>query len=218
LTVVEEQERRRIAGDLHDHISQSLALTRMQLAAAAKSADDVGLKEQLDLISKELLKMSHNINHLVFELSSPTLRNLGLGAAIGEWLEEKIKKVSAIDVELIENVNDDDLDELISLVLFRNVRELLTNTVKHARANKIVVCLEKEGGAIKITVKDNGIGFNPDYFLRKANSDGGFGLFSIAERMADLDGSFTVDSRLHQGTTIIMTAPYKLTAGEANTC
>jgi PAS domain S-box-containing protein len=218
LTVVEEQERRRIAGDLHDHISQSLALTRMQLAAAAKSADDASLKEQLDLISKELLKMSHDINHLVFELSSPTLRNLGLGAAIGEWLEEKIKKVSAIDVELIDHVNEADIDELICLVLFRNVRELLTNTVKHARANKIVVCLEKEGGAIKITVKDNGIGFNPDYFLRKANSDGGFGLFSVAERMADLGGSFTVDSRLHQGTTIIMTAPYKLTAGEANTC
>jgi PAS domain S-box-containing protein len=215
LTVVEEQERRRIAGDLHDHISQSLALTRMQLATAVKSADDAGLKEQLALISQELLMMSDEINHLVFDLSSPTLKKLGLGAAVGEWLDEKINKVSAIDVELIDQLHDVP-DELTSLVLFRNIRELLTNSVKYAQASKLVVCLEKEGGAIKVTVKDNGIGFNPDYVLGKSSSNGGFGLFSIGERMADLDGSLTLNSRIHHGTTAIMTVPCKPQAREAN--
>jgi signal transduction histidine kinase len=217
LTIVEEQERRRIAADLHDHVSQSLALTRLQLAAASKSGDGAGLKKQLDQISQGLLQMSSDIHHLIFELSSPTLRELGLGAAIGEWLEEKVKKVSAIEVELIDQVHDD-LDELISLLLFRNVRELLTNIVKHAQANKVVVYLEEEGGAIKITVKDNGIGFNPEHALRKAFGDGGFGLFSIEERMTGLGGSLAINSRFHQGTTIIMTAPCKPQAGEANRC
>ena len=217
LTIVEEQERRRIAADLHDHVSQSLALTRLQLAAASKSGDGAGLKKQLDQISQGLLQMSSDIHHLIFELSSPTLRELGLGAAIGEWLEEKVKKVSAIEVELIDQAHDD-LDELISLLLFRNVRELLTNIVKHAQANKVVVYLEEEGGAIKITVKDNGIGFNPEHALRKAYGDGGFGLFSIEERMTGLGGSLAINSRFHQGTTIIMTAPYKPQAGEANRC
>ena len=217
LTIAEEQEWRRIAADLHDHVSQSLALTRLQLAAAAKSGDDAGLKKQLDQISRELLQMSSDIHHLIFELSSPTLRELGLGAAIDEWLEEKVKKVSAIEVELIDQLHDG-LDELICLILFRNVRELLTNTVKHAQANKVVVCLEEEGGAIKITIKDNGIGFNPEHALRKTNCDGGFGLFGIEERMADLDGSLTINSRPHQGTTIIMTVPCKPQAGEANRC
>jgi PAS domain S-box-containing protein len=217
LTIAEEQERRRIAADLHDYVSQSLALTRLQLAAISKSGDDAGLKKQLDQISLGLLQMSSDIHQLVFELSSPTLRELGLGAAIAEWLEEKITKVSAIEVELIDQLHDG-LDEFMSLILFRNVRELLTNTVKHAQANKLVVCLEEAGGAIKITIKDNGIGFNPEHALRKTNCDGGFGLFSVEERMADLDGSLTINSRSHQGATIIMTAPCKPQAGEANRC
>ena len=125
--------------------------------------------------------------------------------------------MSAIEVELIDQLHDG-LDEFMSLILFRNVRELLTNTVKHAQANKLVVCLEEAGGAIKITIKDNGIGFNPEHALRKTNCDGGFGLFSVEERMADLDGSLTINSRVHQGTTIIMSAPYKPQAGEANRC
>jgi PAS domain S-box-containing protein len=217
LTIAEEQERRRIAADLHDYVSQSLALTRLQLAAISKSGDDAGLKKQLDHISLELLQMSSDIHQLVFELSSPTLRELGLGAAIAEWLEEKITKVSVIEVELIDQLHDG-LDEFMSLILFRNVRELLTNTVKHAQASKLVVCLEEAGGAIKITIKDNGIGFNPEHALRKTNCDGGFGLFSVEERMADLDGSLTINSRSHQGATIIMTAPCKPQAGEANRC
>jgi signal transduction histidine kinase len=87
------------------------------------------------------------------------------------------------------------------------VRELLTNIVKYARADKASVLLEQEGSAVWITVKDNGIGFNPEQVKRNVTSDGGLGLFSIEERMNDFGGSMVIDSRVHHGTTIVLEVP-----------
>jgi len=145
--------------------------------------------------------------HLIFELSSPTLYELGLGAAISEWIEHKIKPHHNLDVELVDKLelNCINLDQ--NTVLFRSVRELLTNIVKYARADKVSVLLEQEDNAVRVTVKDNGIGFNPEQIRRNVSTEGGLGLFSIEERMTDLGGSMVINSRVHHGTTIILTAP-----------
>jgi PAS domain S-box-containing protein len=213
LTLAEERERRRIAADLHDNVGQTLAMSRLQLAAAIKSADDAGLKELLNDLSRTLLKTAKDTRNLIFELSSPAMNEIGLGAAVGEWIEERLKKSHELDVELVDKLGGCDLDQDLRAILFRNVRELLTNTVKHARADKVHVCLEKVDGDIRITVHDNGIGFNPEYVLQNVRPDGGFGLFSIEERMADLGGRFEVKSAPHQGSTFIMSVPCGAPAG-----
>jgi signal transduction histidine kinase len=207
LTIVEEQERRRIATDLHDNVGQTLALSRLQLAAASKSVDDDALKEQFDELSQTLLSAVKDTRHLIFELSSPTLYELGLGAAISEWIEHKIKPHHSLDVELVDKLELSSLSLDQNTILFRSVRELLTNVVKYARADKVSVLLEQEGGVIRIKVKDNGIGFNPEQVKRNVSVEGGLGLFSIEERMIDLGGSMVIDSKVHHGTTVVIMAP-----------
>ncbi|MBW2690290.1 MAG: transporter substrate-binding domain-containing protein, partial [Deltaproteobacteria bacterium] len=207
LTIVEEQERRRIAMDLHDHVGQNLALSRLQLAAASKAVDDVAIKEQLDELSQTLLFAVKDTSALIFELSSPTLDELGLGAAIREWLDNKIERQHNLTVELVSNIEKDSLDQDQSTFLFRSVRELITNVVKHARAKRVSVLLEQGDNVVRVIVKDNGIGFNPEQVKRSVSANGGLGLFSIEERMIALGGSMVIDSHVHHGTSIVLTVP-----------
>ena len=214
LTLIEEQERRRIATDLHDNVGQTLALSRLQLAAASNSVDDDALKAQFNELSQTLLSAVQDTRHLIFELSSPTLYELGLGAAISEWVEQKLTPNHNLAVELVDKLESSCLSQDQSTVLFRSVRELLTNIIKYARADKASVLLEQEGKAIRVTVKDNGIGFNPEQVQQNVSSEGGLGLFSIEERMTDLGGTLIIDSRAHHGTTIVMTIPCSVSTKE----
>lgn len=207
LNLVEEQERRRIAMELHDNVGQTLALSRLQLAAASKAVEDDALKEQFDELSQTLLSAIKDTRQLIFDLSSPTLYELGLGAAISEWIELKLKPHHSLDVKLVDKMELSCLSQDQSTILFRSVRELLTNIIKYARADNARVLLEQEGSVVCITVKDNGIGFNPDQVKRNVSSDGGLGLFSIEERMNDFGGSMVIDSRAYLGTSIVLTVP-----------
>jgi len=205
LTLVEEQERRRIAADLHDDIGQTLAITRLQLAAAIGTIDDTGLKEKLDEVSKTLLKATKDTRQLIFELSSPIISEHGLGAAISEWIDEKMNKRNGVEVELVDKLEGAAIDQDLQIILFRNVREFLTNIIKHANADRVSVVLEKVKNEIRITVQDNGIGFEPHRIAGNISQDGGFGLFSVQERMADLGGKLEIRSAPHRGSTMIMT-------------
>lgn len=207
LALAEELERRRIAADLHDDVGQNLAFSRLKLAGAIQDCNDAGLTAQLDQVSQALLETIEVTSHLIFELSSPTISELGLGAAISEWVEDKINKNENIDFDLVDKMGEVDLDENVRTIIFRNIRELLTNTIKHARANRIQVVLETVGKEAKITVHDNGLGFNPSHIMNNISTEGGFGLFSVQERMSDLNGKLEIDSAPHQGCTIIMTCP-----------
>ena len=156
----EEQERRRIAEDLHDHVGQSLALARMQLAAARKGVAKSDKRDaQFDDISQSLLKAVQDTRHLIFELSSPSLNELGLPAAISEWMDENVVKQHGIEAELFDHAQELSLNVDLRAILFRNVRELLTNAIKHARAKTISVWLESRAEGLEITVQDDGVGF-----------------------------------------------------------
>jgi signal transduction histidine kinase len=142
------------------------------------------------------------------------LETLGLGAAIVEWVERKIKPQHGLVVDVVDKHDRGRIGHHRNLIMFRNVRELLTNVLKHAQADKATVLLEQEDDAIRVTVKDNGIGFNPEQMQRDVSPNGGLGLFSIKERLSDFDGSLVIDSKAHYGTTIVMTAPHSETTEE----
>jgi signal transduction histidine kinase len=95
----------------------------------------------------------------------------------------------------------------VRAILFRNVKELLFNVVKHARANKVSIRLEDRNSSIKIIVEDDGIGFDPRAAIHAGSKMGGFGLFSIEERMVDLGGSLEIASEPGQGTEAILLVP-----------
>jgi PAS domain S-box-containing protein len=216
LTVAEESERRKIAAGLHDHVGQSLALARLQVASARKSASESTLADKLDDISITLLETLEDTQQLMLELSSPVMNEIGLSASISEWLEVQIGNRQGLKTEFIDNLPDNRKKTLganVQTILFRNVRELLVNVVKHARANQVSVRIEDRSSSIRIIVEDNGIGFDPREVIHAGSKIGGFGLFSIEELMADLGGNLRIVSGPGKGCTAILSAPFGVDDG-----
>ena len=130
-----------------------------------------------------------------------------LAAALSEWLEEQVTKKQGLQTEFFEAGEDAVLDEDMRAILFRNVRELLNNVIRHARASKVSVRLARVGNEVLIIVEDDGHGFDPVTASKTMDREGGFGLFSIRERMADLNGSLEIQSEPGQGCTVVLTSP-----------
>jgi PAS domain S-box-containing protein len=208
LTLAEEQERRRIAADLHDHIGQSLALTRLQLATARKGLPKNDKRDaQFNEISQALLQAIQDTRNLIFELSSPSLNELGLGAAIKEWVEEQVENKHGLQTEFLDDAQGVELGDDMRAILYRNVRELLTNSIKHADAKTVSVALKGTANQLTITIQDDGKGFDPEETPQNARSPGSFGLFSIQERMADLGGEFEIVSQPGTGSKVTLRVP-----------
>jgi PAS domain S-box-containing protein len=211
LTIAEEKERRSIAIDLHDRVAQSLALLRIQTVTARKYTSDPILAAKLEDISKTLLLTLQGTRNLMSDLSSSSMDKIGLSAAISEWLENNIENKHNLKTEFIDKMTDDEQDILednLQVILFRNVRELVTNTVKHARAKTVSVCIHMDGSFIKIGVTDDGIGFDPDASLENGINSG-YGLFSIEERMSDVNGTFKIVSAPRKGCSAVLTVPVR---------
>ena len=161
LTLAEERERRRIAADLHDHVSQSLALARIQLGTARKVDSESGRNGLLDDVSQTLLKAIQDTRSLIFDLSSPMLNDLGLATAVSAWLRDQIGTPYNLETKFDDDGQKKPLTEDLRAILFRNVRELLVNVARHAQANEIEVSLERQDASIKIMIRDDGVGFDP---------------------------------------------------------
>lgn len=207
LTIAEEKERRRIAAELHDHIGQTLAFSRIQVAKAKKLAPEGKVTTLLEELSQSLLGTIRDTKDLVFDLSSPLLNEMGLAAAIAQWLEEQVHKKHGLKTVFRDDkksflVNDD-----LRAILFRNVRELLTNVIKHARATTVIVSMECHENKLKLSVTDDGVGFDPDQESFSFHSPSKFGLFSVRERIEDFGGSVEIISAPGRGATIKMTIP-----------
>jgi PAS domain S-box-containing protein len=209
LTLAEEHERRRLATELHDRISQSLVISKIKLEALRKC----GYGEKLDKAIEEVCNsIGQTIQHtrtLTFDLGSPVLYELGFEMAVSEWLTSQIQEKHGLAVEFEDDGRPKPLEDDVRVLLFRDVRELLINVVKHAGAHKVKVSIRKLGNRISVTVEDDGAGFDPAETISMAAKRGEFGLFSIRERLEDLGGHLQIDSAPGQGCKVTMTAPLK---------
>jgi signal transduction histidine kinase len=202
LTITEERERRRIAEELHAGPVQLLAFAHMRLAAARKEADASKRDRALEEVSGILRQATLDTSGTVSDLSSPALKELGLTAAISDWLEAQIQDRFGLATTVISHLEEaeaPDMDDLTRAILFRNVRELLANVVKHSQASKVGIILERNGENLELTVSDDGKACDPDTVVFGGSSEGGFGLFSIRERMADPGGALEIASEPGQG-------------------
>jgi signal transduction histidine kinase len=192
LALAEERERRRIAGELHDHIGQSLALSKMRLGLARESTSSAALEKTLDEISTLIDQCLRDTRSLTFDLSPPVLYELGFGRAV-EWLAERFKNSYGITITLEDDGQPKAMGDDLRFLLFRAVRELLVNVVKHAHANTTKVTTRRENGRIRITVEDDGVGFEASSATSKGGAARGYGLFSIQERMNHLGGHVDIE-------------------------
>jgi len=205
MSLVEERERRRIATDLHDHIGQALAFIKIKLGMLREMVSPSGHIGPVDEIQNLIEQAIHYTRSLTFELSPPVLYELGFDAAV-EWLAEQIQDQHPIEVDLEDDRQSKPMSDEIRISLFKAVRELLINIIKHAKAHKAKVLTRREDNTIRIIVEDDGVGFSlpEDKILGKI---GGYGLFSIRERLKHLGGSFEIESKLGCGTRITLVAP-----------
>ena len=206
LVLTEQRERRRLATDLHDSIGQLLAISKIKLSALGNvaSADDIAgdLKEIRDLIAQVI----EQTRSLVFELSPPVLYEFGIEAAL-EYLVERMQKLHDIRFEFVDDRQPKPLSEDLGVLLFRAVQELLVNIVKHARARNARTFIETKDEKIRITVEDDGVGFDISEIDSHIGRAGKFGLFSIRERLNHLGGHFDIASKPGHGTQVSLAAP-----------
>ncbi|KPK71144.1 hypothetical protein AMJ87_07605 [candidate division WOR_3 bacterium SM23_60] len=213
LSLVEEKQRRRTAAYLHDNISQALSLAIFKIRSLQESGPVKSIKKELAEIKEIIAQTNQRTRSLTFEISPPILYELGLEPAV-EWLAGQFQTQHGIKCHFKNDDSSKPLNDEARIFLFQSVREILTNVSKHARAQTVKVSTSRHGNAVRISVEDDGIGFNPDCLGLKMTHNEGFGLFNIKERLRHLGGKLQVNSEKGKGTSVVLIVPLKRTPGK----
>ena len=208
LSLAEERERRRVATELHDDIVQPLVLSSLRLGELGELASDTGFAEKVDEIRAFIEQTIERTRSLTVQLSPPLLDELGLGVAV-EWLIEQLREQTGVPFDFEENGPLEPIDDEIRIILFRAVRELLVNVVKHAKASNTKVSIRRDGDNIRISVEDDGVGFDTSRLSPNLEGTGGFGLFSLYEQLNYLGGDIEIKSKPGCGTQVTFVAPMR---------
>lgn len=200
----EEKERRRIAQDLHDGIGQILSAAKLNLSSfestvtLTEEVQKEALKNTLSLIDdsvKEVRSVSHN-------MMPNTLIKLGLASAIKEFIT-KIGNVPNLKIDLEIVGLDQRLEENTETTLYRAIQEIVTNIIKHSKANKIGIQLIRHDKELSVLIEDNGVGFDTS----RINEFEGIGLKNIISRVEFVNGTVNFDSTPGKGTTVVIDIP-----------
>lgn len=206
LSLTEERERRRLAADLHDHIGQILALAQIKLGAMRQQSRSLEEVDSINEIRDYISQAIRYTRSLTYELGLPILYDLGLEAAL-EWLAEQWENQHGLKIEVHRHPQSLPLGEAARVLVFRVVRELLTNVIKHAQASRVDIYVSRNGPFLELQVVDDGVGFQEDILEEKGGKAQGYGLFSIRERLSSLGGFLRIASTPGQGTRISVTVP-----------
>ncbi|MBI5895301.1 MAG: AAA family ATPase [Desulfobacterales bacterium] len=206
LILTEERERRRIATDLHDRIGHALATAKMNLEEM-RDAPPAEPTRAIDAVIGIIEQSIEDTRTLTFELSPPILYHLGLGAAV-DWLCEETQRKHGLAVTFKDHTAEIAMEQKISVLCFQICRELLFNAVKYARASEVEIALKADPTRFQMTIEDNGIGFD---LSRQQGGEkeksGGFGLFSINERLSLVGGRMRINTAPEHGTWISIEIP-----------
>lgn len=206
-----EEERRRIARELHDDTAQRLAglLVRLRLA---READDEGRREELlEGFRDEILASAEAIRRVARGLRPPALEDAGLGAAIRGHVRQRLES-SSLEVSLRIDAVEDRLDDGSKLAVYRIVQEALSNVLRHADAGEVSVRVRATDGHVVAEVEDDGRGF--EFPPSRERADAGLGLVGMEERAAIAGGELEIDSAPGRGTTVRVRLPASETSEE----
>jgi signal transduction histidine kinase len=194
----QEKERTRLARELHDDLSQRLALLSIQLAELKKDYVDARyLRQQVDSITSEIQSISSDVHRMSHELHPAKLDQLGLESALRGFCRElEATHPVSISVEVVNLPNA--LSKDVSLCLYRVSQEALQNAIKHSGASRVKLVVKGGEGEIQLDVLDNGSGFDPKMVRLKES----LGLISIDERIHAANGVVKIDSSVGAGTHI----------------
>jgi signal transduction histidine kinase len=199
-----EDERKRIARELHDDLGQSLTSLRMELAALSGRlpVDHSPMSDKIGSLMERLNRTIASVKRICTELRPSVMDDLGLTAAI-EWLAEDYQERTDIPIDIHTDALDIFIEDARSIATFRIAQEVLTNVVRHADATHVQIVLKLEGSDLILFVQDNGKGISNEA-LRKS---GTFGILGIQERVSILGGDLNIQGDPETGTQIHVRLP-----------
>jgi PAS domain S-box-containing protein len=204
LIETQEQERTRIARELHDDISQRVALVSIQIYSMLQDPNCAPeLQKELCDVKQEMADISSGLHSIAYQLYSPELEHLGLSGAVRSLCRQLAARAQVVVDFHCEDVPKSSVSRAVSLCLFRILQEGLHNAVKHSAVKKFKVTLQVSGDELHLLLSDNGTGFD----LESVQCKGGLGLTSMFERVRLINGTLTIDSRPQRGTTIEVRVP-----------
>jgi PAS domain S-box-containing protein len=208
LAEVEDLERQRLSRELHDQVGQNLTalginlnIIQMQIPEDVSEAVHYHLDDSLSLVEQT----TERIRDVMADLRPPVLDDYGLVAAL-RWYGEKISRRIEIPISVEGSEPSPRLDSHVENALFRIVQEALTNVSKHAQASFVNISLDVEGYILRLTLVDDGVGFDPEDIVHPDNGQG-WGLLSITERAEAAGGTCWIESSPNQGTQVIVEIP-----------
>ena len=197
---VQEKEREQIGKELHDNINQILAAAKLYLDIGTKDEDDSRF-EALEKCQRNLNLAMEEIRQLSQSLVAPSLEGMGLDQALRKLLDNfPVSDSLKLDLDT-SGYLEDIADEGIKLTIYRIAQVQLKNIVNHARANSASIFLNRIAGQLSLTIRDDGVGFNP------AKKTGGIGLRNIQNRVDFYNGKVQIESSPGKGCTLIITIP-----------
>lgn len=207
LIVAQEEERKRVARELHDDLNQRMAVLTIELEQLAQKLQNTSsLRKRIQRLSLEAQEISTDIHRLSYRLHPSKLDHLGLAAAIKSLCDElPLTQIGKPRVHFHQSGLPADLPKDVTLCLFRIAQEGLRNCVKHSGAESVKVVLTKTDHAIRLSVSDNGCGFD----TRSAVMEKGLGFISMQERLRLVGGEINISSQARRGARIDVLIPLK---------
>jgi two-component system sensor histidine kinase UhpB len=199
-----EEERKRIARELHDGTAQVLAGLRVRLRLARATEDAEVRDAQLEQVSREIGEAIEEVRRMAKGLRPPALDVLGLAPAV-ESYARPLAEASDLDLDLHMELVDDVLHSDTELALYRILQEALSNVVRHSGASAVGIRLERHGSAVELLISDDGRGFDVEDEM--ADRTRGLGLFGMQERAAYVGGRVSIVSTPGRGTRVSVSVP-----------
>lgn len=201
----QEEERKRIAEDLHDRLGSMLSVVKIHYKSVEEDLEKIKneTKSQYEKANQLLDEACETVRKIAHNMVSGTLTKFGLIPALKE-LKQKIEETKILEIELLAHGLDNRLNNTTEIQLYRIIQELLNNILKHANATEVTIQLLKREGDLNIMVSDNGVGFNVD-----EKEFEGMGLKSIKARVAEMNGQVLIDSSKGNGATVTIEIPTK---------
>ena len=208
LIETQERERARIARELHDDISQRLALLTIGMEEIRRDTGPAAseLRQRLDGLCQQVGEIASDLHALAYRLHSSKLEYIGLVAAMRSFCRESSRQ-QGVDIDFTHSKVPSEVSQDVSLTLFRVLQESLHNAAKHSGVRNFTVQLLGNPREIALHVSDSGAGFDP----KAAENQTGLGLISMRERISLVDGTISIASRPNGGTTIAARVPLKVT-------
>jgi signal transduction histidine kinase len=199
---LQEDERKRVARELHDEVGQALTSILIRLKALQEEADNVAISDRLDDLRTLTAQTIEELRRLAMDLRPAALDSLGIVPAL-QWYTQQIAERTGLDIKFRGSEKFERLPLETELILYRVAQEGITNAIRHGKAQSIEITLGRDPQTIRLTITDNGKGFNP------IGTNHGLGLVGIRERVELLDGNFSVKTTPGAGAQLLIEIPLK---------